>query len=135
VIDENFTGTFHDGDFIPADPFKWADVAGKCEDEAVIVTVQKYYGARSSAQNRYYFGVVVELISDHTGYRPDEVHDAIKMKFLIKPAEEGKPTTLRSTSSLNTAQFEELMTQVREWASQEMGLFIPAPNEQMDVPF
>lgn len=38
----------------------------------------------------------------------------------------------RSTTDLNTKEFEDVMTKVRQWASLEMSVWIPEPNE---VPF
>jgi hypothetical protein len=44
----------------------------------------------------------------------------------IKP---GMPPTVRSTSDLSTIEFEEYCSKIRMWASKELGVYIPSPNE------
>ncbi|MCL5435935.1 MAG: hypothetical protein M1275_02545 [Patescibacteria group bacterium] len=99
------------------------------------LTVRKKGKPRSTDENSYYWGVVVQLISDELGINPDEVHEAIKWKFLrrdafvkIKNAEVPFSMT-RSTTSLSTSEFEDLMTKVRTWAAAELNIHIPLPNE------
>lgn len=91
---------------------------------------------RSNHQNRYYHGVVLKVFENsEVGYTAGEWHEILKHKFLKewrtiktkKGPEEIEIT--RSTTDLNTKQFEEFMTQVRQWASIELGLWVPEPNE------
>lgn len=90
---------------------------------------------RSNNQNRYYWGVVVNELSEHTGFTPDEVHEILKHKFLWKvlfvKAKSGTDKVLvgKSTAQLTTAEFENFMRDVRQWASIELGVWIPEPNE------
>lgn len=93
---------------------------------------------RSNSQNRYYWGCVLPLVSDHTGFTIEEAHEVLKYKFLkgwknIKnPKKEYiEVEYVRSTTSLDTKSFEEYMTKVREFASADMGLYIPEPNEDI----
>lgn len=96
----------------------------------VSVTVKKRTKPRSSHQNRYYWGVVVALLSEYTGYEHEEMHDALKLLFLRKPAHApGLPDTLRSTSDLSTKEFEDYLERVRRWADIELSIIIPLPNE------
>jgi hypothetical protein len=86
---------------------------------------------RSIDENAYYWKIVVGLISEHTGYTPDEVHEFLKLKFLSKiivmaGQDERIP---RSSTELSTLEWEKWMTEVREWAAQELGLVIPLPRE------
>lgn len=96
----------------------------------VSLVVKRYRekSERSNNQNRYYWGVVIDLIADHTGYTPEEAHDAMKMMFLRKYEDSIIPT-IRSTTDLNTIEFEEYMKSVRQWASMEIEVYIPLPNE------
>lgn len=96
-------------------------------DGDVQVIVRKPIKQRSNQENRYYWGVVVKLLSEHTGYSDDEMHDALRMLFL-KDHAEGLPT-LKSTASLSTVDFEDYMSKVRQWASQELQVYVPEPNE------
>lgn len=51
------------------------------------VTVERYYRQRSDKENKYYWGVVVDRLRRKIGYTKDEMHDALKLKFLLVPAE------------------------------------------------
>lgn len=95
-----------------------------------------YKQDRSNSQNRYYWGVVIKLLSDHISYDTSDTHEILKHKFLKSWAtiknKKGQETTFeitKSTTGLTTKEFEEFMTQVRQWASIELGLWIPEPNE------
>ncbi len=90
----------------------------------IIKRIKKY---RSNNENRYYWGVVVKLLSEHTGYSSDEMHDALRMLFLRNA--DRKIPTLRSSTSLTTIEFENYLTEIRQWATQELDCFIPLPNE------
>jgi hypothetical protein len=82
---------------------------------------------RSSQQNRYYWGVVVELLCESTGYTQDEMHNALRMLFLRDDSRQ--VPTIRSTAELTTVGFEEYLEKVRNWASDALGCDIPMPNE------
>jgi predicted acylesterase/phospholipase RssA len=82
---------------------------------------------RSQKQNRYYWGVVCKLISDHTGYTPDEIHQILAKKYLSYERI-GKPFVL-STTKLKTGEFEAYMEDCRRWASTELSCNVPEPNE------
>ncbi|MEA2036722.1 MAG: hypothetical protein U9O94_04400, partial [Nanoarchaeota archaeon] len=78
-------------------------------------------------ENAYYWGVVVKLIGEHLGYLPNEVHDALKWKFLRR---EGlKLDKSLSTTVLDTIDFEEYLSNIRQWAGQDLEMIIPLPNE------
>jgi hypothetical protein len=90
---------------------------------------------RTTPENRYYWGVIVKLISDELGYTPEETHEILKHKFLkeiiklkIRSGIELAEIT-KSTTSLTTIDFETYLRQIREWASIDMGLWLPLPNE------
>lgn len=106
---------------------KFAAFLAGMEGQRVNVTVQKPGRPRSNQENRYYWGVVIKTLSDHTGYSDDEMHDALRMLFL-KDHTESIPT-IRSTAALTTVEFEEYMTKIRAWASQELSVYVPEPNE------
>lgn len=99
--------------------------------QAVVITIKREHATRSNQQNRYWWGVVVPLIAEHLGYTNDEMHEALKYKFLRTEAE-AAPTDLpkiRSTTSLNTKEFTDLIENVITWAGSEFGIEIPLPNE------
>ncbi len=104
------------------------------------VTVEKIKHSRTTNQNRYYHGVVVKLIAQHTGHDPERIHELLKQMFSPKwhyPAPYGKtydqisagiPT---STARLDTLEFVEYTEKCRMWANEFLGLQIPLPGEVM----
>ena len=90
---------------------------------------------RSNPQNKYFHGLVLPIIAEHTGYSTDEVKDLVKSMFLkremmVKTKEGMKEvSTVRGSAVLSTKEFEKFMEDIRRWASFELGLFIPLPNE------
>lgn len=91
---------------------------------------------RSNPQNRYYWGVIVEILSEHTGFTKDEMHEVLKHKFLRKSLWVVKKGGLMelsvisySTTELTTSEMEDYLSQIRIWASEDLGLVLPLPNE------
>lgn len=103
-------------------------ICDKCQNKIIVRSK-----GRSLNQNSYYFGCVVELISETTGMTPSEVHDALKLKFLR--VVKGKMETLRSTTELNTQEFEFYLDQVRLFATTELNCVIPLPQNGELVEF
>ena len=88
---------------------------------------EKKKRGRSNQQNAYMWGVVYDLISKHTGYTPDEIHQILAETFLSY--EKDGRTFTRSTTRLKTAEFEQYMEQCRRWAAMELKVYCPLPNE------
>lgn len=90
---------------------------------------------RSTPQNKYYWGCVIKILSEELGYTRMQVHDIIKYRFLSEPDKvKGRTgeiylTITRSTQDLDTKEFEQIMSEIREWASIDLGIFISEPNE------
>lgn len=99
------------------------------------VTIDKVRGIRSVQQNKYYWGCVLHLLSDITGYEREELHDVLKFKFLRNWVEwqESDGTvvipSMKSTQDLNTKEMEAYINKIREWAASELGLDIPDPEK------
>lgn len=94
---------------------------------------------RSLSQNRYYWSTIVKTLSEELGYETEEVHDMIKYKFLseerfIKGRESIVTVVVsKSTTELDTKEWEELMRKIRTWASCEIGICLPDPNEAYET--
>ena len=109
---------------------KWPD----CE---VTVLIERKHATRSLAQNRYYFGGVLRLLSEHTGYTVDELHEYFKRRFLSKPVlicdAEGvvmdEDRVGLTTTRLNKIEFGEYVESIRKVAA-EMGVEIPDPDPE-----
>jgi|GEM_PF-770838 len=82
---------------------------------------------RSQAQNSYMWGVVYKIMSDETGYLPDEVHQLMAKQFLSYESQ--GEMFVRSTTRLNTKEMEDYLENVRRFATVELHCFIPLPNE------
>ncbi len=106
-------------------------------DGPVEIEIKPYKYIRSNEQNRYYWGVVVRLISEHTGFTDNEVHEILKHIHLVKRlfiktnSKDDNVWITRSTRDLKTSEMEEYLSKCRMWASTELGVFIPEPNEDM----
>lgn len=87
---------------------------------------------RSNKQSNYYWGVVIDLIADHTGDSPEATHRTLKEMFLprmfVTVGDEEREAD-KTTTLLTTGQMEDYLMRVRVWAGQELGVVIPLPNE------
>jgi ribosomal protein L39E len=91
---------------------------------------------RSNNQNRYFHGVVLQLLSDHTGYTIEEMKQILKNEFLTytKDLPNGKSMKfVKSTADLNTKEFEDFLENSRRFAIQTFDVFIPLPNEVIEI--
>lgn len=94
--------------------------------------VNRMRGLRSVEQNSYYWGIIVQMLSDYLGNTPQEMHDILK--YLHNPKEITLPDgqTVRegeSTTKLDTKEAEAYFERIRIWAQQDLNFIIPLPNE------
>lgn len=120
--------------FIPKFADHYLATLQNLEGQDVECLVRKKKKPRSIAENRYYWGVVIALVSDGTGYTDEEAHEAMKFLFLKQRRRlPGKLTgsldSVRSTAELTTVEFEDYLSKIRQWASMELQVYIPLPNE------
>lgn len=95
---------------------------------------------RTDRQNRYYFGVVLPMITEEiagsqVAAEKEEVHRLLARHFLgtsedIEGPFIGGIAFLKtpSTTSLNTVEFTEYIEAVRKWAAEFLNLDIPDPK-------
>ena len=108
---------------------------GRLEGQRVKVSLSKFRKSRSDNENRYYWGVVVAMLASELGYTSEEMHEILKGLFLssLESFERnGKRIEVRiveSTADLSTVEFEQFLAKIRQWASLELGIYIPLPNE------
>lgn len=98
------------------------------EGRAVDVVVKLHREQSSDPQRRYYFGVIVATLAEFCGYDRDEMHAALKWKFLRYTDRLGLDR-VPSYRELDTAAAERYHDDVRRWAVTEYGVNIPEPNE------
>lgn len=113
---------------------KLVDKLRTLDDQRYRVFVLDAKKLRSSSQNRYYWGVVLQAIAQHTGIEVHEVHEIMKQKFNLKTDHiDGKVYEWGgSTQLLDTKTMSEYIEQIRAWASTELDCYIPEANEMPD---
>lgn len=94
---------------------------------AYVVEIQRAKQKRSLSQNRYYFGVIVSLVSQSTGYSKEEMHQELTKMFL--GYERNGKYFVRSTKDLDKGEAEKYFDKCRHWAMEELNIHIPLPNE------
>lgn len=94
---------------------------------------------RTTPENKYYWKIIVGILSNELGYTKEEIHSILKQKFLsevifLKTKEGMKEMRIpKSTAELKTIEFEEYLSSIRQWASMELSIYLPLPNE-IDLP-
>ena len=78
----------------------------RLEGQRIELTIRKERHARSLSQNRYYWGVIIEILSNDFGYDKEEMHEALKFKFLKKHGDTDL-VTVGSTAKLSTTVFKQ----------------------------
>jgi hypothetical protein len=123
-----FVGLVQDGKLRLDSKKQYDAYITRFEGDEVEVTVRKRRSRRSEQQNGYYWSVVIPLMAEHCGYTRDEMHEAIKAKFLGQEDQSRGLLRIGSTARLNTLEFADLVDRVILWAAHELGVIIPAPD-------
>ena len=97
------------------------------EGERIDLILRKRTSQRSDQQNRYYHGVVIKLLAEHTGYTTDEMHENLKRLFLSTKDEHGL-IRIGSTATLKTLEFKDYLDRIIRWAAIDLGVPIPEPD-------
>jgi hypothetical protein len=109
----------------------------------VSIILDKNTKKRSNNQNAYYHGVVLPIVkaglidAGFENYRNNEqVHDLLKFRFL-KTNESNTDgefiERIKSTSELSTSQFMDFIAEVQQWATEFLNVYIPEPNENLEL--
>lgn len=105
--------------------------------------IVKRKGKRSSPQNRYYWGIVVdeirrEFLRRGSRHTKEEIHEALKLKF--NPQQEINPDTGelllevgQSTTEMNKDEMAEYITRIIEWANTSLEIIIPEAGTQTAI--
>jgi len=115
--------------------FSHSEYEGACKRIAGYIKPGKSYTIeilpskqkRSLNQNAYYWGVIIDLFAQNTGYTKEEAHQELAGMFLFYDAH-GK-RFVRSTTTLNTLEFEQYTEKCRNWIEENLGFHVPLPNE------
>lgn len=102
-------------------------------DGAVLVEVKTTKPQRSSAQNRYWHGIVIPLFADHCGYEFAEMKDALALKLIPKEVVDMDTGEVRivpgHTADLTVKDFNDLIERAQRLGA-EMDIYIPDPDER-----
>ncbi len=97
-------------------------------DPVKIVSIKDYVETRRDKQNRYYWGIVLKTISDHTGDDAESIHEYLKIKFLDgeKAYAFGHEVMVYpSTTKLSVKAFNQYLDAVTHFALHELGIYMP----------
>jgi len=99
------------------------------------VEVKPLKNIRTMNQNRYYWKCIVQELAKEIGYNTDEMHEALKIKFSSEWSQiEYKDKIIpihntKSTTVMNTQEFEDYCDKIRIWAIVDLGIRLKAPND------
>ena len=109
------------------------DYMRRTKGKLITITYKAVLPTRSLLQNKYYWGVVIKILSKEIGYAPDYMHEYMKQEFLWTDDQDmpdGKTAKItHDTKNLTTVQFEDYIYKIRQWADEFLMIDIPLPNQ------
>ena len=105
-------------------------------DQPLRVTIEENKRRRSLGQLALYWmwlHDVADKVADYTGYTAEDIHEFLKQKYL-RPivVEIGDDVVQRyTTTKLTTAEMHDFVDKVYMWATSELGLLLPLPEERL----
>jgi hypothetical protein len=116
----------------------WLDMLSKQKDGEYLLILKKKKKQRSHEQLKYLWSVVYDMISKETGMSREEIHEAMKYRFLYemrrivnKDKTVSALKTVKSISDLGDVDTNEMfdyIENVRQWAASFLGIVIPDPS-------
>lgn len=94
------------------------------EGKEIQMTIKRRFKSRSDRQNRYYWGVVLKILSTEIGDSPEAVHEALKFKFLGTTEVKGLEL-IKSSAGLSTEEMTDYIESIRTWAVTFLNCEIP----------
>ena len=100
----------------------------------VLCKFKAHRETRSSAQNRYFHGVVLPIFMEHCGMEKQEMKDALALELIPREIVDVRTGEVKvvpgHTSALNTKEFNEFIERLQRLGA-ELGLYIPDPGEDV----
>ena len=94
----------------------------------VVLTIKSVKEDRPDPLRKYYFGVAMDILAEHTGHSKEAIHEAMKVKYASY--ESTGLTLVRSVfshgSTMTQKEKEKFILDVRRWASDFLDVNIPA---------
>jgi hypothetical protein len=99
--------------------------------EVVEVIIRKRRSKRSDRQNKWWWGVAVEVLANECGYDRESMHYALVAKCFGTTHDDRTGLDIPNvrSSKLTTKQFGELMEWVVVFAATELDVQLPLPGE------
>ena len=97
------------------------------------IEIKKFQDKRTNLQNRY-FHVACTILSDYSGYTPEEMKIILKDRLEFMFYWKGKHKFYRSSADLNKLEFITLVDYTRGFG-QDNGCYIPTPEEYYESQF
>lgn len=111
-----------------------ADLKNHFAGRSVEILIHRKKKHRSVQQNRYYW-LIVTMLSEHTGFTREELHQILKQRFLKTEKVHEDTGAIyeytRSTTELTTIEYEDYLESVRRFAAEDFQMTLPLPNEQL----
>ena len=122
------------GTFPKAESSKVSDYMHRTKGKFIRIDYTAVKSSRSLLQNAYYWSVIVQMLSEELGYETDLMHSVLKQMFLPTIVSqlagcEKDIIISKSTTDLDTVEFEEFVLQIRIWAKDFLSMSIPTPNQ------
>lgn len=125
-----FPGTVKQGNLVLESPARFSRFLKGFEGKRVELILRRRKRTRTDQQNRYYWGVIIDILGNEFGYEPEEMHSALKLKLLRVDQDQDHPIeTVKSTASLSTIEFLDYIARIQRWAAQEFNIYLPDPKE------
>lgn len=134
---EAFYGTVDNGKLILDAREAFIEEIRKHECKQIVIEVRQSR-KRSNQQNRYYWGAMLPIVRD--GMKQlgvvvsiEQAHELLKFRFLKSEyvTTDGEVIeTIKSTTELSPAEFNEYIERVQQWSAEYLHIDIPDPNKQ-----
>ena len=98
------------------------------KEAELIIRPMKNFELRGVQQNKYYWGVVVDILSSEWGYHKEELHELLLAEHSREP-QQGKPSRIKRSSEMTIAEFCEYVDKIKRWALVDYGIKIPEAGE------
>lgn len=96
------------------------------------IKIEKVQGGKTQQQLGYYWGCVLKIISDYTGFTPEECNQEFYRKFsTYEKVHKGKIYKFtKGLSGMSLGEAAQYITKVINYARQDLGLIIPDPDPE-----
>jgi len=146
LIRPKLRGRVKKGKLLLEDEQAFKDNLALMEGKEVTVSIQELREERSRQEEKYYHGVVVEMIADAMSIQHNEAHEFLRSLFLqveesciLKDGTILRYERIKSTTELNDKEYREYWNKCIDWAAlptedglninSGLELIIPLPHE------